>query len=442
MQNTVNMGLCRACGARIAAASKALCPSCGSRRIITHPELFELSIAHIDCDAFYAAIEKRDDPALADRPVVVGGGRRGVVTTACYVARTYGVKSAMPMFKALKACPDAVVVKPDFKKYAEVARAVRDLMEHATPLVEPLSIDEAFLDLAGTERLHGRSPAETLLALQRTIKSEIGITVSVGLSVNKFLAKLASDLDKPEGFSIIGGAEARGVLAPMPASAIWGVGAVFARKLEQDGIRTIGDLQRAATETLIGRYGEAGARLATLARGQDSRNVTPIRETKSVSAETTFNSDIADRGELEAILWTLCERTAARMKAKGLVGRTATLKLKTSVFQIITRSRRLAEPSNLARSLFDALQPLMTNAPEKASYRLIGAGYSDLAPIGDAHQEALFIDGSERLRKEEEAIDAIRKRFGEDAIALGRGLGAKLGARRPARQKAARDGKD
>jgi len=438
-QETSKSGLCRSCGARVDAGSNAPCPGCGSRRIIAHPELFDLSIAHIDCDAFYAAIEKRDDAALADRPVIVGGGARGVVTTACYVARTFGVKSAMPMFKALKACPDAVVVKPDFKKYAKVALAVRDLMESATPLVEPLSIDEAFLDLGGTARLHGRSPAETLLAIQRAINRDIGITVSVGLSINKFLAKLASDLDKPDGFSIIGGAEAQSLIAPMPASAIPGVGSIFARKLEQDGIRTIGDLQRTAPELLIARYGELGARLSTLARGQDSREISPGSETKSVSAETTFNSDIADLTKLEGILWTLCERASARMKAKGLVGGIATLKLKTASFETITRSRRLAEPSNLARSLFEAIQPLLAAAANRAPYRLIGAGYIDLEPARGVRQEALFSDRSEKLRREEEAIDAIRERFGEDAIALGRGHATKLGARRPAKQKVTRD---
>jgi DNA polymerase IV len=335
-RNFGKYGLCRTCGARVETAPASLCAHCGGRRIIAHPALFELSIAHLDCDAFYAAIEKRDNPSLADQPVIVGGGVRGVVTTACYVARTYGVKSAMPMFKALKACPDAIVIKPDFRKYAEAARAVRALMEKATPLVEPLSIDEAFLDLAGTERLHQRSAAESLLALQRDVKREVGITVSIGLSVNKFLAKLASDLDKPEGFSVIGDAEAASVLAPMPATAIWGVGAVFARKLAQDGFRTIGDLQRADPAFLARRYGEMGARLAALAHGRDSRTVSPHRETKSVSAETTFNSDISDRAELEAILWTLCERTASRMKSKGVLGRTATLKLKTSRFDVVT----------------------------------------------------------------------------------------------------------
>lgn len=432
--------LCQRCGVPVHAQPGAPCQRCGGPRIIAHPELFNLTIAHLDCDAFYAAIEKRDNPALADRPVIVGGGVRGVVTTACYVARTFGVRSAMPMFKALKACPEAVVIKPDFSKYAEAARTVRTLMEAATPLVEPVSIDEAFLDLAGTERLHRRSAAETLLALQREIKDEVGITVSIGLSVNKFLAKLASDLDKPEGFSVIGAAEAAAVLRPMPVTAIWGVGAVLARKLAQDGFRTIGDLQRADGALLVKLYGDMGARLAALSHGRDSRHVARERETKSVSSETTFNVDIVNHADLEAILWTLCERTAARMKAKGFVGRTATLKLKTIAFDSMTRSRRLAEPSNLARTLFDALQPLLAAETGKIAYRLIGAGYSGLEEAGANEQPALFIDRKERLRKEEEAMDKIRARFGDDAIALGRSHAARQAGPRPARKRADHDG--
>lgn len=430
-EKTINTALCRGCGARLTVGDGP-CPRCGGRRIIAHEDLFTLMIAHLDCDAFYAAIEKRDDPSLADRPVIVGGGVRGVVTTACYIARTYGVRSAMPMFKALKACPDAIVIKPDLRKYAKAARQVRDLMERATPLVEPVSIDEAFLDLAGTERLHQRAPAETLIALQRDIKREAGITVSVGLSANKFLAKLASDLDKPEGFSVIGASEAAARLAPMPVTAIWGVGAVFAKKLAGDGFRCIGDLQRADPSFLRARYGEMGARLAELSHGRDGREVSIDRETKSVSAETTFNADISDRAELEAILWTLCERAAARMKAKGLIGRTATLKLKTAGFDIVTRSRRLAEPSNLARALFDATQPLLAAAP-KVSYRLIGAGYADLAAGAAAPQALLFDDADARHRREEAAVDAIREKFGPEAIAFGRAhatLERKRGVRR------------
>lgn len=412
--------LCLDCGASANQTPGSKCPACGGRRIIRHPELHSLAIAHVDCDAFYASVEKRDDPSLADRPVIVGGGVRGVVTTACYIARTYGVRSAMPMFQALKACPDAVVVKPNFAKYAAAAREVRDMMEALTPLVEPVSIDEAFIDLSGTSRLHRLTPAEALAKLQRDIRREIGITVSIGLSFNKFLAKTASDFDKPNGFSVIGAGEAKNVLAPLPVSAIWGVGAVFARRLNSDGLATIGDLQRTEPTILARRYGEIGLRLAELSQGRDRRPVAPSRETKSVSAETTFNVDIRDLKELEDILWRLSERTASRMKAKNLVGRVVTLKLKSPDFRTITRRATLARPSNLARTAFEAARPMLATAWNGRAFRLIGVGYSDLAPDAALAQTEMFNGDEEKFRREESAIDAIRRKFGEDAIALGR----------------------
>ncbi len=441
--------LCLDCGAMPEDAANqrsAQCPACGGRRIIRHKELFALEIAHIDCDAFYAAVEKRDAPELADRPVIVGGGVRGVVTTACYVARTYGVRSAMPMFKALALCPDAVVIKPDFAKYAAAAREVRAMMEALTPLVEPVSIDEAFLDLSGTERVHRAPPAARLAKLQREIKRDIGISVSVGLSVNKFLAKTASDFDKPNGFSVIGAAEARSVLARLPVSAIWGVGAVTARRLENDGFRMIADLQRADAAGLARRYGEIGLRLASLAEGRDPRRVSIVRETKSVSSETTFNSDLSDLDELEDALWRLAERTAKRMKAQNFAGRVVTLKLKTSDFKTVTRRVTLERPSNLARTAFDAARPLLKASLGGRSYRLIGIGYSALEPAGAAAQSDMFGGAEAKLRKEEEAIDAIRRKFGENAIALGRGY-AKSGTQgdrknRPQKIEESDDGND
>ncbi|MFN0025130.1 MAG: DNA polymerase IV [Parvularculaceae bacterium] len=436
----VNPGLCRACGVRLVDGGSAACSGCGGRRIIAAASLFDLSIAHIDCDAFYASIEKRDNPSLADRPVIVGGGVRGIVTTACYVARTFGVRSAMPMFKALDACPGAVVIKPDFRKYTEASRQVRALMERATPLVEPVSIDEAFLDLSGTMRLHSRAPVETLLALQKEIRDTVGITVSIGLSGNKFLAKLASDLDKPDGFTVINPAQAPEILASLPVTAIWGVGTVFARRLERDGIVMIGDLQMCDRAILVNRYGDMGNRLADLAFGRDARAVTPGHEAKSVSAETTLARDTSDRAELEAVLWLLCERTAARMKAKGLAGSAATLKLKSARFETITRSRRLPAPSNLAHILFDASKSLLDKAPMHVAYRLIGVGYADIAPIGGDEQPGLFAAPDERRGREEVAIDVIRKKFGDGAIALGRVHAAKKSGPRQRKSKASDDG--
>ncbi len=424
-ENPAYSALCLDCGSMANQSLAGPCPDCKSRRIIRHPELDRLCVAHIDCDAFYAAIEKRDDPTLADRPLIVGGGVRGVVTTACYIARTYGVRSAMPMFRALEACPEAVVIKPDMAKYSAVAREVREMMEALSPLVEPVSIDEAFIDLAGTERVHRMPPAAALAKLQRDIKREIGITVSIGLSHNKFLAKTASDFDKPNGFSVIGVAETRSVLAPLPVNAIWGVGAVMAKRLNADGFMTIADLQKAEGAFLARRYGEIGLRLADLSQGRDLRRIAPNRETKSVSSETTFNTDIADNRELEDILWRLSERTSSRMKAKALAGRVVTLKLKTANFKTITRRATLPRPSNLARIAFDTARQMLAEATDGTSFRLIGVGYSELSLSADSAQPDMFAANEDRIRREETAIDAIRKKFGDDAIALGRNYAKK-----------------
>lgn len=417
-------GFCRSCLADLPAAAKA-CPACGGRRIIAHPELFELTIAHLDCDAFYAAIEKRDDPSLVDRPVIVGGGRRGVVSTACYVARTYGVKSAMPMFKALKACPDAVVIRPNMAKYAEAGRAVRRMMETLTPLVQPLSIDEAFMDLSGTARVHGMPPAKALSRLQAAIEREIGVTVSIGLSHNKFLAKIASDLDKPRGFAVIGKAETKDFLARQPIALIWGVGAAMSARLAKDGLTTIGQLQKMDPAVLAKRYGELGLRLARLSHGDDNRPVTPHQEMKTVSSETTFNEDIRDAKKLEDILWSLSEKVSARMKRKGIEGRVVTLKLKSDDFRIITRRATLERASNLARTAFEAVRPLLREAAPGRAWRLIGVGYSDLIPEDGAPQAELFERREEKWAAQEHAIDAIREKFGAGAIVAGRALRGK-----------------
>jgi DNA polymerase-4 len=334
--------LCRNCGWIGARETPpARCPRCGSPRLIAHAELTELSIAHVDCDAFYASIEKRDDPGLRDKPLIVGGGTRGVVSTCCYIARQSGVRSAMPMFTALKLCPDAVVIRPNMAKYVAVSRQVRALMDRLTPLVEPLSIDEAFLDLSGTTALHRASPAEVLSKLARDVESELGITLSIGLSHNKFLAKTASDLDKPRGFAVIGRAETLAFLAAQPVDLIFGVGKVFAETLRRDGFDTIGQLQQAAPEDLMRRYGETGARLARLSRGEDSRAVNIDGEMKTISAETTFNTDLSGFEELSTELLALSERLSERVKARNLVGDTVTLKLKSAGFRLRTRARHL-----------------------------------------------------------------------------------------------------
>ena len=418
--------LCRDClrdhGEAPPAAPLRRCAACGSPRLLRHPERDELHLAHIDCDAFYAAIEKRDDPSLLDKPVIVGGGKRGVVSTCCYIARMSGVRSAMPMFKALQACPEAVVIKPDMAKYVGVGRQVRRLMQELTPLVEPLSIDEAFLDLSGTERLHHASPALVLARFQRRVEGEIGITVSVGLSYAKFLAKVASDLDKPRGFSIIGRAEAVAFLAPKPVGMIPGIGQAGVARLAQAGFRRIGDLAAAEVETLYRTIGKDGPRLRNLARGIDPRQVTVEHEAKTVSTETTLDVDLASFEELEPILWRLCEKTSKRLKAQGLAGRTITLKLKTQDFHIVTRASRLPEPTQLAARLFAAGRDLLKRECTGPRYRLIGIGASDFSDPADADRGDLADTQTPRLKAVESALDAVRARFGDTAIGKGLSL--------------------
>ena len=413
--------LCRDCLA-VSPQRPARCPACNSPRLVAHAELDSLAVAHLDCDAFYASIEKRDNPALRDQPVIVGGGRRGVVSAACYIARLYGVRSAMPMFKALAACPHAVVIHPDMAKYSRVGREIRDMMRGLTPLVEPLSIDEAFLDLAGTEELHRGSPARSLARLALEIERRVGVTVSIGLSYNKFLAKIASDLDKPRGFAVIGRGEAVEFLAGKSVGLIWGVGKALQARLAADGITRIADLHGVAEIELVARYGTIGRRLHRFARGQDDRRVDPDGEIKSISAETTFEADIAAREALAAELWPLCEKVSARLKRSALAGRSVHLKLKTADFKLLSRSRRLASPTQLAEALYRAALPLLEAEATGRRYRLIGVGAADLGPAGpDAQPDLLDLDGR-RQAAVEKVIDDLRARLGADAIRKGRGL--------------------
>ncbi|WP_181702757.1 DNA polymerase IV [Chthonobacter albigriseus] len=411
-------GFCRDCLTPAADGTRR-CVSCGSPRLVRHPALAALTIAHVDCDAFYASIEKRDDPSLRDKPVIVGGGKRGVVSTCCYIARIRGVRSAMPMFKALSACPDAVVIKPNMEKYAKVGREVRQMMLDLTPLVEPLSIDEAFLDLSGTERLHHAIPAVTLARFARKVESEIGITVSVGLAANKFLAKIASDLDKPRGFSVIGGAEAEDFLAPRPVTTIWGVGKAFAEKLANDGIRTVGDIQAMDQVTLARRYGAMGLRLAKLSHGIDDRVVDPTSKRKSVGAETTFDDDLSDLATLRPILRKLSEKVARRLKALDIAGRNVTLKLKSADFKTATRSRTLADPTQLADRIFAAADDLLAREPRGGRYRLIGVAVADLDEARLADPNDLVDVTATRKAAAERAMDKVRAKFGLKAMEVG-----------------------
>jgi DNA polymerase-4 len=412
------VSFCRDCLADVAEKA-ARCRACGSPRIARHRELDRLTIAHIDCDAFYATIEKRDDPSLADKPIVVGGGTRGVVAAACYIARTYGIRSAMPMFEAKRRCPHAVVVMPNMTKYVSVGREVRRRMFDLTPLVEPLSIDEAFLDLAGTERLHGMSAAKALARFAGAIERDLGITVSIGLSANKYLAKIASDLDKPRGFAVLGQDEAATFLAPKPVGFIYGVGSVSAARLAADGYQLIADLQRAAERDLIVRYGDEGARLWRLARGIDSRAVSADRETKSISAETTFERDIHEFRPLEQCLWELTEKVSERLKANALAGATVTLKLKSSDFKIRTRARSLPAPTQLAARIFAAGRDLLAHEVGQTRYRLLGIGVSHLE---DASGDDLADLLDARIAKAEHAVDRLREKFGRGAVVKGLAL--------------------
>jgi DNA polymerase-4 len=411
-------GFCRDCLKEQAAHSRR-CLACGSPRLLRHSELYRLTLAHIDCDAFYASVEKRDNPELADKPVIIGGGKRGVVSTACYIARIHGVRSAMPMFKALEACPQAVVIKPDMEKYVRVGREVRAMMQELTPLVQPLSIDEAFLDLSGTERLHHDPPARTLARFAKRVEQEIGITVSVGLSYCKFLAKVASDLQKPRGFSVIGQAEAVDFLKAKPVTLIWGVGRAFAATLERDGIRAIGQLQTMEEADLMRRYGTMGRRLYRLSRGLDERSVEIDGEAKSVSSETTFNDDLARQEDLVAHLRGLSEQVAFRLRKSALAGQTVVLKLKTADFKTRTRNRRLESPTRLADRIFRTGLQLLEKEVDGTKYRLIGIGVSDLVDPDLADPPDLVDPQASRRAAAEDAINRLRDKFGKTSVETG-----------------------
>ena len=413
--------LCRDCLTSF--ASGARCPACRSPRVLSHSELAALSIAHMDCDAFYASVEKRDKPELRDKPVIVGGGQRGVVSTACYLARIHGVRSAMPMFQALKLCPEAVVVKPRMRVYAEASRAIRAMMEELTPAIEPLSLDEAFLDLTGTERLHGAPPAVMLARLVKRMEEELGLTGSVGLSHNKFLAKIASDLDKPRGFSVIGRAETADFLKERPVRIIWGVGTATQAALEAAGIRRIADLLRWDRADLVARFGHMGERLFHLARGEDHRRVNREEKLKSISKETTFFEDTSDAEILDGHLWRLAEQVADRAKAKGLAGRVVVLKLKRGDFQLISRRHSLTDPTQLTDRIYRAARAMLDQAGTKGPFRLIGVGIAELAPEAEADLSGDLLDPLAVNRAgAERATDAIRARFGREAIIKGRAL--------------------
>jgi DNA polymerase-4 len=379
--------LCRDC-ARLVPGAGEICPACGGDRLVHHAELTQLAIGHVDCDAFYASVEKRDRPELADKPLIVGhAGARGVVTTACYIARTFGVRSAMPMFKALELCPEAVVLSPAMAKYKAVSQEIQAIFHDATDTIEPLSLDEAYLDLARTP---SGPPAVALARVAQRVEREIGITVSIGLGPNKLLAKLASDLEKPRGFSVIGRAEAEDVLAPMPVGKMHGVGSVMARKLGAAGMPTVGDLQSRSEMELVTRFGRFGRQLWHHARGLDDRRVTPDRPTKSISSETTFARDLRAADQLVAEARDLCADVARSLARQELAGLVIVVKLKTSQFKLISRSRRLAHPTQRETVLLEAAEALIRREADGRAFRLLGVGVDVLTPAKEADPPGLF----------------------------------------------------
>jgi len=396
-----------------------ICKKCHSPRTLSHKQISKLYIAHIDCDAFYASVEKRDDPILQNKPVIIGGGNRGVVSTACYIARTKGIKSAMPMYKAKKLCPEAVVIKPNMKKYKDVSREIREIMKKLTPIIEPISLDEAFLDLKGTYRLHKKVPALILVELVKEIKIKTGINVSVGLSFNKYLAKVCSDLDKPKGFSIIGNSEAIAFLKDKPVNLLWGIGNKFKKRLNSEGIINIGQIQKMQDKELVKRYGAIGYHIYQLSRGQDTRKIKPNRKIKSVSHETTFQKDTNNKRELERVLNNLSRKVSDRSKLLGIGGKTVNLKLKTKDFKLITRSKTFSDPTQLHVRIYKTAKELLYNHLNSSKYRLIGVGISELTEEKLCDLDSLIDLKSNNDKKIEVALSKLRNKFGDNIITKG-----------------------
>ena len=377
-------GICRTCRHQqsLEQANEA-CPNCGARRWLSHTDLDQLTIAHIDCDAFYASVEKRAHPEWADKPLIVGGRQRGVVTTACYIARMYGVKSAMPMFTARAKCPDAIIVKPRMGLYRDVGLQIRDAMRRVSPQIQPVSIDEAYLDLSQSERIHGKKPYELLLDFQDWMAEHMGLTISIGLAHNKLLAKIASDLEKPRGFSVLGPSDGQRFLADKSVRILWGIGPAFAKSLARRGIYKVGDLGRFSEAELTTYFGSMGPRLAAFAKAEDFRKVRYEKASKSISSETTFGQDLGALADLEPILARLAGRVAARCARSDLRGWTLTLKLKTEDFQTFTRRQKMDRPLSSEAELITHGTSLLRKELSKGPFRLMGLGLSEFVSAKD-----------------------------------------------------------
>lgn len=397
-----------------------------------------LSILHVDMDAFYASVEIRDDPTLAGKPVAVGGPARGrgVIAAASYEARKYGVRSAMATSQAERLCPELVLVPPNFERYTAESRRIMEVFHSYTPLVEPLSLDEAFLDVAGCQHLHGDAIAIGK-AIKRDILRATGLVASVGVAPSKFLAKLASDMDKPDGFRVIRPDEVRAVLDPLPVSKIFGVGPRTAARLESLGVRTVGDLARRSREEVLKRFGSSGAWIHDLANGIDARRVVPRREEKSLSIERTFAGDLSDREELRLKLLEFSEELAYRLRSAGLRGRTVALKARFWTFKTVTRTKTLDHPTNLGPRLYSIARELFTRVPD-VPLRLLGLSVSGLEDVRTPVQTTLFPAAApaarssapsepsdERRERMSEGLDRLRKKYGrgtvQPASLLGRG---------------------
>jgi DNA polymerase IV len=396
------------------------------------PSAAELSILHVDLDAFYASVEQLADPGLRGRPVIVGGlGRRGVVAAASYEARRYGVHSAMPMGRARRACPEGVFLAPRFDAYGDASKSVMAILRDVTPLVEPLALDEAFLDVSGGRRLHGAAP-EIAAELRRRIRTETGLVASVGVATTKFVAKLASDLAKPDGMLVIEAGTEIEFLHPLEVRRLWGVGPKTGERLARLGVHTIGDLAALPEDALVHALGDAhGRHLHALAWNRDDRAVEPERGVKSVGHEETFPTDITDRETLGREVLRMSERVGERLRDGRRAGRTVQLKLRYKDFRTITRSRTLPEPTNLAADIAAVARALLDAVELGDGIRLLGVAVQQLQDVddrdggvGSEDQLPLDLDASAdaargsdpRQRAVEASMDAVRKRFGDDAV--------------------------
>lgn len=376
-------------------------------------------IIHVDMDAFFAAVEQRDDPVLRGRPVVVGGvGKRGVVSTASYEARRYGIHSAMPMSEARRRCPDAVFMPGDHKKYARVAAEIRDILAAFSPLVEPLSLDEAFLDVTGMEWLYP-DPANIAAAIKQRIKDDLALTASAGVAPNKFLAKLASDWGKPDGLVVVRPDEVAAFLRAMPIARLWGAGEKTTKLLQSIGINTIGQLAGADDAILARHFGQAAGEMRRLARGEDDRPVIPEHEPKSLGNEVTFGEDLRSREEIGTCLLALSHKVSRRLRQAGYAGRTVTVKIRFGSFRTITRSRTLGEPTLLGDTIYDTAAAIMAGVELTEGVRLLGVTLSNLQVYGS--QPSLFSSGDDDKKlKVSVAVDRLKDKFGEGAVTRGR----------------------